>query len=98
MSKLTRTRVGEFKIEDEGKLISLEELLENNPSRNLEDNEYKNLSNGIMLDFEGKANNESNLNCFVKLYYNEEFVGVGKIENNNKIQRFILNDNEKGEE
>ncbi len=98
MSKLTRTRVGEFKIEDEGKLISLEELLENNPSRNLDDNEYKKLSNGIMLDFEGKTNNESNLDCFVKLYHNNEFVGVGKIEDNNKIQRFILNDNEKGEE
>ena len=98
MSKLTRTRVGEFKIEDEGKLISLKELLKNNPSRDLDDNEYKQLSNGIMLDFEGKANNESNLDCFVKLYHNKEFVGVGKIEDNNKIQRFILNDNEKGEE
>lgn len=98
MSKLTRTRVGEFKIEDEGKLISLEELLVKNPSRDLDDNEYKKLSNGIMLDFEGKANNESNLDCFVKLYHNKEFVGVGKIEDNNKIQRFILNDNEKGEE
>ena len=98
MSKLTRTRVGKFEIEDEGKLISLEELLENNPSRDLDDSEYKKLSNGIMLDFDGKVNSESNLDCFVKLYHNKEFVGVGKIEDNNKIQRFILNDNEKGEE
>lgn len=99
MTKLTRTRVGEFRIEDEGKIISLEELLEKNPSRVLNDEEYKKLSNGIMVDF-GNVNNpiESNLKCFVKLYHNDKFIGVGKIEDNNKIQRFILNDNEKGEE
>jgi tRNA pseudouridine55 synthase len=99
MSKLTRTRVGEFKIEDEGKIISLEELLEKNPSRELNNEEYKKLSNGIMVDFGNKNNSvESNLKCFVKLYHNDQFIGVGKIEDNNKIQRFILNDNEKGEE
>lgn len=99
MTELTRTRVGEFKIEDEGKIISLEELLEKNPSRELSDDEYKKLSNGIMVDFGNESNLiESNLSCFVKLYHNKEFIGVGKIEKKNKIQRFILKDNEKGED
>ena len=100
MSELTRTRVGEFKIEDEGKVISLEALLSKNPSKELDDNEYRKLSNGIMLDFDNSVNAEvsSNLDCFVKLYYNKEFVGVAKIERKNKIQRFILKDNEKGED
>jgi tRNA pseudouridine55 synthase len=101
MAELTRTRVGEFKIEDEGKIISLEELLEKNPSRELNDIEYKKLSNGIMLDFENKESEglvNSNLKCFVKLYHNDKFVGVAKVEENNKIQRFILLDEEKGEE
>ncbi len=108
MKELTRTRVGEFKIEDEGKIISLEELLASNPSKELSKNEYIKLSNGIMLNFE---NNEksinlektettaiaSNLDCFVKLYYNQKFVGIAKKEEN-KIQRFILNEKEEGEE
>ncbi len=99
MIELTRTRVGEFNIEDEGKVISLEELLSKNSSRELDDNEYRKLSNGIMVDFGNKDNTvESNLSCFVKLYHNKEFVGVAKIEKNNKIQRFILKENEKGEE
>ena len=99
MTELTRTRVGEFNIEDEGKVISLEELLSKNPSKELDDNEYKKLSNGIMVDFGNKNNPvESNLKYFVKLYHNDKFIGVGKIEDNNKIQRFILNDNEKGED
>ena len=100
MTELTRTRVGEFNIEDEGKVISLEELLSKNPSKELDDNEYRKLSNGIMVDFGNKNNTaESNLRCFVKLYHNKEFVGVAKIEkNNNNIQRFILKENEKGED
>jgi tRNA pseudouridine55 synthase len=100
MTELTRTRVGEFNIEDEGKVISLEELLSKNPSKELDDNEYRKLSNGIMLEFDETANDEisSNLDCFVKLYHNKEFIGVAKIEKNNKIQRFILKENEKGEE
>ena len=99
MAELTRTRVGEFNIEDEGKVISLEELLSKNPSRELDDDEYKKISNGIMVDF-GNDNDlvESNLSCFVKLYHNKEFIGVAKIEKNNKIQRFILKENEKGED
>lgn len=100
MTELTRTRVGEFNIEDEGKVISLEELLSKNPSKELDDNEYRKLSNGIMLEFDETANAEisSNLDYFVKLYHNKEFIGVAKIEKNNKIQRFILKENEKGEE
>jgi len=98
MAKLTRTRVGNFKIEDEGKIISLEELLVNNDSKELNDNEYRKLSNGIMLDFENKTNTGSNLDCFVKLYYNQEFIGIAKSEDKNKIQRFILMENEKGED
>ena len=100
MTELTRTRVGEFNIEDEGKVISLEELLSKNPSKELDDNEYRKLSNGIMLEFDNTASSEasSNLDCFVKLYHNKEFIGVAKIEKNNKIQRFILKENEKGEE
>jgi tRNA pseudouridine55 synthase len=100
MTELTRTRVGEFNIEDEGKVISLEELLSKNPSKELDDNEYRKLSNGIMVDFGNKDNTaESNLSCFVKLYHNKGFVGVAKIEKNNKIQRFILKEeNEKGED
>lgn len=100
MTELTRTRVGEFNIEDEGKVISLEELLSKNPSKELDDNEYRKLSNGIMLEFDNTASSEasSNLDCFVKLYHNKEFIGVAKIEKNNKIQRFILKENEKGED
>ena len=83
MSYLRRTRVGNFKIEDSGKFIPLEDIFLNNDKFIIKDDEYlKKFLNGVKIN----TKIDSKL-CNV--YFKEKFIGIGKVENN-KIARFII--------
>ena len=84
MSSLNRTRVGNFKIEDAGKFIKIEDIL-NVESIELSDSEYKKFLNGILI-------NVKNLdNGWVKIYSGNKFKGFG-IVNKNLLKRKIIID------
>ena len=98
MVELERLKTGEFKIDDSTKLydflklqyeemldkiISIEELFIENKRVNFKDDEYKKFLNGIMFDV------ESSTKSIVRVYVNNKFKGLGKIENN-KLKRFII--------
>jgi len=84
MSSLKRIRVGNFKIEDAGKFIKIEDIL-NVESIELSDSEYKKFLNGILI-------NVKNLdNGWVKIYSGNKFKGFG-IVNKNLLKRKIVID------
>ena len=98
MVELERLKTGEFKIDDSIKLydflklqyeemldriISVEELFIESKRINFKDDEYKKFLNGIMFDV------ESSTKSIVRVYVNNKFKGIGKIENN-KLKRFII--------
>ena len=98
MVELERLKTGEFKIDDSIKLydflklqyeemldriISIEELFIESKRINFKDDEYKKFLNGIMFDV------ESSTKSIVRVYVNNKFKGIGKIENN-KLKRFII--------
>lgn len=98
MSELQRLRTGDFKIEDSiklydflqlpydemiKKLIPLEEYYSDHKKINFKEEEYNKFLNGIMFDIE--STNET----IVRVYLNNKYKGLGKIENN-KLKRFII--------
>lgn len=98
MVELERLKTGEFKIDDSiklydflklqyeemlDKIISIEELFIESKRINFKDDEYKKFLNGIMFDV------ESSTKSIVRVYVNNKFKGIGKIENN-KLKRFII--------
>lgn len=82
MSSLRRTRVGNFKIEDAGKFIKIEDIL-NVESIELSDSEYKKFLNGVLINVKDLANG------WVKIYSDNEFKGFG-IVNKNLLKRKIV--------
>ncbi len=84
MSSLRRTRVGNFKIEDAGKFIKMEDIL-NVEKIELSDSKYKKFLNGMLINVEGFNN------VWIKIYKKSEFKGFG-IVNKNLLKRKILID------
>ncbi len=82
MSSLRRTRVGNFSLDDVGKIISIEEVLKNEPEYRLKDNELKKFLNGVKI----KTNIKDGL---VRVYLNNKFIGIGEI-NNKDLKRKII--------
>lgn len=91
MKGLRRTRVGEFSINEavtideveknknneewiKNKVISLEKLLKNNKNINIKKDNLNKFFNGVKL-----KNNEKN--GVYKIYFNNEFLGTGVVEN-----------------
>lgn len=83
MSYLRRTRVGDFKISDSGKFIPLEKIFKDNLNVTI-DNQAK-------LDYflNGGKINYKYKDSLCNIYYNQKFIGIGKIENE-QLRRFII--------
>ena len=85
MLSLNRTRVGNFKIEDSGKFIDLENIYSNIPKIRISD--YDKLKNGMSIKYDSEVDNS--YSGFIKMYFNDVFVGLGKA-NSGYYKRFIL--------
>jgi len=93
MTSLIRTKQGEFNIEDilklddiktnSYKLISIEEVFKNYPKIELNEEEYKKISNGVIL------NNKYN-SKYILFYFNKNLIIIYKEIENNKIKPFIM--------
>lgn len=93
MTSLKRTKQGDFKIENSFKLsdiktnnykiINIEEVFKNYPKINLNNTNYKKISNGCILD------NVYN-SKYILFYYNDNLVSIYKEVENNKIKPFIM--------
>lgn len=82
MKELRRTRVGNFKIEDAGKFIELENVLINEPRVDIKN--LDKLLNGV----KNKTNLDDGL-C--NLFYNNNFIGIGEIKNRILKRKIIIN-------
>lgn len=80
MKSLRRTRIGKYKIEDAGKFIELENIIDK--KIDIEDKEIKKLLNGVEI----KTNKEDGL---INIYNDGKFLGIGEIKNN-KLKRKII--------
>ena len=80
MKSLLRTRVGKFKIEDENKVIDIENILENRID--IKNNDLSKLLNGVKL--ETKENND-----LYNIYCDDKYIGIGEVVNN-KLKRKII--------
>lgn len=103
MSYLRRTRVGDFKIEDEGKLIDMENIINNIPKYEIKEKNLSKLINGVKV----RKQQENNINVeknnknienknqnakkseLCKLYCNNKFIGYG-ISEGEFVKRDIL--------
>lgn len=85
MKSLKRTRVGNFKIEDENKFISLEKIFEDNPKINVKD--YDKFQNGMSIPINNSIN--SDYSGFANTYFNNKYLGISKISNG-YYKRFIV--------
>ena len=85
MKFLQRTRVGSFKLEDSAKFITLENIFTSIPKIDILD--LDKLKNGMSIYIDDT--NLSDYNGFVNLYYNNAFIGIGKLKSN-YFKRFIL--------
>ena len=93
MTSLLRTKSGNFCIEDSYTLndikgnsfefISIEEVFSDYPKVNIDDEEYKKISNGIKLD--NKYDSE-----YVSFYYNNKLICIYKEYEKSKIKPFIF--------
>ena len=103
MSYLRRTRVGDFKIEDAGKLIDMENIINNIPKYEIKEEDLSKLINGVKV----RKQQENNINVeknnknienkkqnvkkseLCKLYCNNKFIGYG-ISEGEFVKRDIL--------
>lgn len=83
MKELRRTRVGKFTLEDINKCVSLEEILSEENAYILKENEESKLLNGVII----KTNLADGL---VRIYKNNEFVGIGEVKNKNLKRKIII--------
>lgn len=93
MTSLIRTRQGQFNINDSFKLddiknnnyeiIRVEKVFNIYPKIKINEDEYKKISNGCILD--NKYDNK-----YILFYYNEQLVSIYKDVDNNKIKPFIM--------
>ena len=82
MKSLRRTRVGEFSLEDTGKIFSIEDVMKNRPKYDLKEGEKNQFLNGASI----KISLEDGL---LRVYFNNLFIGLGKVENG-KLKRKIV--------
>lgn len=82
MKYLRRTKVGRFTLEDVGKCIEIEQILENEPKYNLKQGEKEKILNGVKIRTELK-------NGLVRIYDEGKFLGVGEVENKNLKRKII---------
>ena len=80
MKSLRRTRIGKYKIEDAGKFIELENIIDT--KIDIEDREIKKLLNGVEI----KTNENEGL---INIYNDRKLLGIGEIKNN-KLKRKII--------
>lgn len=83
MKELRRTRVGKFTLEDINKCVSLEEILSEENAYILKENEKSKLLNGVII----KTNLADGL---VRIYKNNEFIGIGEVKNKNLKRKIIV--------
>ena len=83
MSSLRRTRVGNFTLEDVGRIISIEEVLKSKQEYKLKDNELNKLLNGVKIITDLKDG-------LVRIYNNEKFIGVGEVKNKVLKRKIII--------
>ena len=83
MSSLRRTRVGNFTLEDVGKIFSIEETLKNELEYELKDKELSKFLNGVKI----KANLKDGL---VRVYDNDKFIGVGEIKTQELKRKIVI--------
>ena len=81
MKELNRTRVGNFKIQDEGKYIELKDIL-NVPK--FEIKEKQKLINGVCIEI------DTNYNGLCNLYYEDAFIGIGEIKQKLLKRKIII--------
>ena len=84
MSSLRRTRVGNFTLDDVGKVIEINEILKDEQEYHLKENELNKLINGVKI----LTNLEDGL---VRVYDGHKFIGVGEVENKKLKRKIILN-------
>ena len=80
MKSLLRTRVGKFKIEDQEKVIDIEDILENRID--IKNSDLSKLLNGVKLEVK-----ESN--GLYNIYCENKYIGIGEVSNN-KLKRKII--------
>lgn len=95
--ELRRIKTGDFLIEDstklyeflkldflnmQDKIMSIEELYMDSKKINFDEEEYERFFNGIVSEFEAS-------DSIVRIYCDNRYKGIGKIENN-KLKRFII--------
>lgn len=94
MKELNRTRVGRFNIEDSvtvsgfkeeiekgdfSHIISVEKIFESASKVEISNKELQKFLNGVLIPINDcKANRE----CIYKVYNNNNFIGIGRAENN----------------
>lgn len=83
MSSLRRTRVGNFTLDDVGKIISIEETLKNEPEYKLKDKELSKFMNGVKIITNLKDG-------LVRVYDKDKFIGVGEIKNKELKRKIVV--------
>ena len=83
MKSLRRTRVGEFSLEDTGKIFSIEDVMKNRPKYDLKEGEKNQFLNGVPI----KISLEDGL---LRVYFNNLFIGLGKVENGKLKRKIVL--------
>lgn len=82
MASLIRTQVGNYRLEDEGKFIDIEDILDVQRI-NIDEDTLNKVLNGVRVKWETE-------NKLVKIYVNNEFKGIGRIENNILKRKIML--------
>ncbi len=94
MKELRRTRIGNFKVEDAGKFIEIEDILTDIPK--VEVNDYDKLINGVKISIKNQIIQEKdefikdNYDGLVNLYYGGKYIGIGEIKNKILKRKIIL--------
>ena len=84
MSSLRRIRVGNFTLEDVGRIIKTEEILKNEQEYSLKENELNKFINGVKI----LTNLKDGL---VRVYENNKFIGVGEVQDKKLKRKIVLN-------
>lgn len=104
MKELRRTRIGNFKIEDAGKFIKIEDILTDIPK--IEIQEYDKLMNGVKLPIYNENVNydradkpiynnlinsiQQNYEGLANIYFEGKYIGIGEVKNNLIKRKIIL--------
>lgn len=83
MASLIRTRVGNYKLEDEGKFIDIEDILDVERI-DIDEDTLNKVLNGVRVKWDAKED------MLVKIYVDNEFKGIGYIRNNILKRKIML--------